>query len=174
MGAELESQSQSRREQDAPLEQWPDPLEDTPAPGARIPDESRAIAQLRSLVAALDKTAKGLGVDTLKERATEIRGYVPPAGEKNPAVPSAILSGSDLPIPGPPCLRLTFTSWLSLSQPIQPPTRTGAPRRLGGPHACTRPLLSLCISVAPLPVSRTETGMGYRKGQGVSLRGHGW
>ncbi|XP_045722031.2 E3 ubiquitin ligase TRIM40 [Mirounga angustirostris] len=67
LGAELESQSQSRREQDAPLEQWPDPLEDTPAPGARIPDESRAIAQLRSLVAALDKTAKGLGVDTLKE-----------------------------------------------------------------------------------------------------------
>nr|XP_035967169.1 tripartite motif-containing protein 40 [Halichoerus grypus] len=66
LGPELEGQSQSRREQEAPLGQWPDPLEDTPAPGARILDVSRAIAQLRSLVAALDKTAKGLGVDTLK------------------------------------------------------------------------------------------------------------
>nr|XP_012422010.1 PREDICTED: tripartite motif-containing protein 40 [Odobenus rosmarus divergens] len=65
--AELESQPQSRREQDAPLKQWPDPLENTPAPGARILDVSRATAQLRSLVAALDKTTKGLGVDTLKE-----------------------------------------------------------------------------------------------------------
>ncbi|XP_027459142.1 tripartite motif-containing protein 40 isoform X2 [Zalophus californianus] len=122
--AELESQPQSRREQDAPLKQWPDLLEDTPAPGARILDVSRATAQLRSLVAALDKTTKGLGMDTLKEHTTEIRGCVPPAGEKNPAVPSAILSGSNLPIPGPPCLRLAFTSWLSLSQPIQPPTRS--------------------------------------------------
>ncbi|XP_004412269.1 PREDICTED: tripartite motif-containing protein 40 [Odobenus rosmarus divergens] len=49
------------------VQQWPDPLENTPAPGARILDVSRATAQLRSLVAALDKTTKGLGVDTLKE-----------------------------------------------------------------------------------------------------------
>ncbi|EFB22300.1 hypothetical protein PANDA_020623, partial [Ailuropoda melanoleuca] len=57
--AELESQ-----QQDALDGQRPDPQGNTPA--ARIPDILRAIAQLSSLVTALEKTIQGLGADTLK------------------------------------------------------------------------------------------------------------
>uniref|UniRef100_A0A452UZ11 Tripartite motif containing 40 n=1 Tax=Ursus maritimus TaxID=29073 RepID=A0A452UZ11_URSMA len=49
------------------------PPGDTPA--ARIPDISRAIAQLSSLVSALEKTIQGLGVDTLK---VQTRALPPP------------------------------------------------------------------------------------------------
>lgn len=66
--AELESQ-----QQDTLVEQRPDPPGDTPE--AKIPDISRAIAQLSSLVSALEKTIQGLGVDTLK---VQTRALPPP------------------------------------------------------------------------------------------------
>ncbi|KAF5925199.1 hypothetical protein HPG69_008883 [Diceros bicornis minor] len=64
--AELGSQHQTKRQLDTLPQQWPDHLEDMPAEVSRIFDISTAITQLSNLVTDLERTAKELNANTLK------------------------------------------------------------------------------------------------------------
>ncbi|KAM9739427.1 E3 ubiquitin ligase TRIM40 isoform 3-T4 [Dama dama] len=123
--AEQEQQPQTRRQQDAPAQWWPDQRQDVSAELSRMPGISRALLHLSSLVTDLEGMAKKLDTSLLKERSRAIRGYLSQLREKNQRITCpAILSGSDLFIPGPSHLRLTSPSWLSFPQPVQPPIRS--------------------------------------------------
>nr|XP_006215462.3 tripartite motif-containing protein 40 isoform X1 [Vicugna pacos] len=64
---ELETQHQTRRQLEALSQQQPDQLEDMPAEMSRIFDISRAIVQLSRLVTDLERMAKKLDANLLKD-----------------------------------------------------------------------------------------------------------
>ncbi|XP_058409974.1 E3 ubiquitin ligase TRIM40 [Diceros bicornis minor] len=75
--AELGSQHQTKRQLDTLPQQWPDHLEDMPAEVSRILDISTAITQLSNLVTDLERTAKELNANTLKNASDLLDRYEP-------------------------------------------------------------------------------------------------
>ncbi|XP_048081717.1 E3 ubiquitin ligase TRIM40 [Ursus arctos] len=123
--AQQEEQPRAGQQQDTLVEQRPDPPGDTPA--ARIPDISRAIAQLSSLVSALEKTIQGLGVDTLKE-ASELLDRSAP--QKLEALYLQVEKRAQTSIPPPSAApACSFPGHLVPDSPPPP----GSPSLRGGP-----------------------------------------
>ncbi|XP_008072708.1 tripartite motif-containing protein 40 [Carlito syrichta] len=75
--AELESQYQTRGQLDALPQQWLNLPEDMPREAARILDITREVMQLSSLVTDLERTAKNLDTNTLKNASDLLNRSAP-------------------------------------------------------------------------------------------------
>ncbi|KAM9739426.1 E3 ubiquitin ligase TRIM40 isoform 2-T3 [Dama dama] len=75
--AEQEQQPQTRRQQDAPAQWWPDQRQDVSAELSRMPGISRALLHLSSLVTDLEGMAKKLDTSLLKDASDLLNRSAP-------------------------------------------------------------------------------------------------
>nr|XP_020744524.1 tripartite motif-containing protein 40 isoform X1 [Odocoileus virginianus texanus] len=75
--AELEQQPQTRRQQDAPAQWWPDQRQGASAELSRMPGISRALLHLSSLVTDLEGMAKKLDTSLLKDASDLLNRSAP-------------------------------------------------------------------------------------------------
>ncbi|XP_039707054.1 E3 ubiquitin ligase TRIM40 isoform X1 [Pteropus medius] len=134
--AKMENQLQTENQPDALPQQWPDQLKGMPAEVSGIFDISRTITQLSSLVTDLERTAKKLDANMLKNASDlltrsvpqKLGAFYPKLLKSQQITSSAILSNFDLCIPGhlisasshPPCCLSSNLSSLPLSLPSAP------------------------------------------------------
>ncbi|XP_058288124.1 E3 ubiquitin ligase TRIM40 isoform X1 [Hylobates moloch] len=154
--AGLESQHQTREQLDALPQQWLGQLEHMPAEVARILDISRAVTQLSSLVIDLERTAKELDTNTLKNAGDLLNRSAP---QKLEVIYPQLEKGVSELLLQPPSEALTCSSLGHLTSgspqpPLSPSSNLsrpplGLPSASSGLPAPEHVTISSCLQSSP-------------------------
>uniref|UniRef100_G1QYJ6 Tripartite motif containing 40 n=1 Tax=Nomascus leucogenys TaxID=61853 RepID=G1QYJ6_NOMLE len=154
--AGLESQHQTREQLDALPQQWLGQLEHMPAEVARILDISRTVTQLSSLVIDLERTAKELDTNTLKNAGDLLNRSAP---QKLEVIYPQLEKGVSELLLQPPSEALTCSSLGHLTSgspqpPLSPSSNLsrpplGLPSASSGLPAPEHVTISSCLQLSP-------------------------